>query len=266
MAVTLLCVCAWSGTAAAASVVDARVLGTFSMRARVTAAVNVRGEHAGQVFRRRWVITADGCQGNVCPTLELLRQRSRHLYSRLELHRVGVGRYAGRGAFYAALACKGRIYRHGSRAPYRITLRVVGATEVGGVFFARRITATYVNRRRSDSTPCPLGPSHDAARYRGRVGSLQELAPVAAFAVGVDARNGVASFTNASFAGRDGSQLVSSLWGFGDPGSGLADSSTLQDPVHQFSAPGVYDVTLTETDGDGLSSTATQTVTVPATP
>jgi hypothetical protein len=231
----------------------------------VTRAVNVRGEHVGQVFRRRWVITANGCGGKVCPTLELLRQRSHHLYSRLELHRVGVGRYAGEGTFYAALACRGRIYRHGSRARYRITLRVVGATEVDGLLFSRRITATYVNRRRSDATPCSLGPSHDAARYRGRAGSLQSLAPVADFALSVDARSGVASFTNASSAGRDGSQLVSSLWGFGDPGSGAADSSTLPDPVHQFSAPGVYEVTLTETDGDGLSSTATQTVTVPAT-
>jgi hypothetical protein len=248
---------------ARAAGVDARVTGTFTMRARVTTAVNVLGEHVGQRLTRRWVIVARGCNGSVCETLKLRRQRGDNRHSKITLHRTGPGRYRGRGAFYAALSCYGKVYRHGSRVPYRITLTVAATTEVGGVTFARRITARYDNPSRANGTRCPLGPSHDAARYRGRLTTALPAAPVASFSVSIDGSTDVASFINLSHKVRHGSGLVSQLWNFGDTASGAADVSTLANPEHQYSAPGTYVVTLTETDAKGLASTTTETVTAP---
>jgi PKD domain len=250
-------------SAASAAGINARVQGTFSMRARVTAAVNVRGERAGEVLRRRWVIRSSDCRRNICRLLHLDRQRSDHRYSRLTLRRTGAGRYAGTGAFEIALSCHGRVSPHGSRAGYSISMRITAASSIGGVRFARRITATYDNRTRSDTTRCPLGPSHDAARYRGQVTSHLPVAPTAGFSVLVDPTTDIASFTDTS---SPESARARRQWDFGDPLSGASDRSAARDPQHQFSAPGSYEVTLTETDHDGLSATASQIITIPAPP
>jgi PKD domain len=258
-----LCLMVLSVSAARAAGINARVHGTFSMRARVTAAVNVRGERAGEVLRRRWLITSSDCRRNICRRLHLDRQRSDHRYSRVTLLRTGAGRYTGTGAFEIALSCQGRVSPHGSRAVYSITLRITAATTVGGIRFARRIAATYVNRKRSDTTRCPLGPSHDAARYRGRVTSQLPLAPRAGFSVLVDPTTDIASFTDTSLPESDRARR---RWDFGDPLSGASNRSASRDPQHRFSGPGAFDVTLTETDHDGLSATATQIVTIPGPP
>ncbi len=50
----------------------------------------------------------------------------------------------------------------------------------------------------------------------------------------------VLNFTNTSILCPTGY-----LWNFGDPGSGVSNTSTLPNPSHSFSAPGVYSVTLT---------------------
>jgi PKD repeat protein len=76
----------------------------------------------------------------------------------------------------------------------------------------------------------------------------------------------VASFTDLSYQVTHGAGLVSQLWNFGDTASGAADESTLANPEHQYSGPGSYAVTLTETDVNGLASTDTQIVTVPGPP
>jgi hypothetical protein len=251
---------------ARAAGVDARVTGAFTMRARVTTAVNVLGEHVGQRLTRRWVIAARGCNGSVCETLELRRQRGDNRHSKITLHRTGPGRYTGRGVFYAALSCYGKVYPHGSRVPYRITLTVAATTEVGGVTFARRITAWYDNRSRANGTRCPLGPSHDAARYGGRLTTPLPAAPVASFSVSIDGATDVASFIDLSYQLTHGAGLVSQLWNFGDSASGAADGSTLANPEHQYSAPGTYVVMLTETDANGLASTTTEIVTAPGPP
>jgi PKD repeat protein len=196
----------------------------------------------------------------------LQRQRSDHKYARLTLHRTGAGSYAGAGSFFVGLSCLGRVYPRGSQARYRIALRVLAATTVGGVRFARRISATYVNPSRSDTTRCPLGPSHDAARYSGQASSPVPVAPTAAFAALVNPANRVGLFHDQSSPGSDHAPLVRWRWSFGDPASGVADSSSSPDAWHQFSAPGFYEVTLTATDGEGLSATTTQLVTVPGPP
>jgi PKD repeat protein len=246
--------------------VDARTTGTFEMLARVTAAKNVPGEHVDQSLRRRWLISPQSCAGSVCQALELDRERSAGIDETLTLHRVAAGTYAGASSFYVALRCKNRTYPHGSRAPYRITLTVSGAVTVQGIAFARTITATYRNSKRSDSTPCVLGQSHDAARYTGSATSPIPSAPAASFSTQVDGATDSASFTNTSTPAAAGAQIVSTHWSFGDSASGGDDSSTEAAPSHQFSAPGVYTVTLTVTDANGLSSTTAQSVTAPGPP
>jgi hypothetical protein len=146
---------------------NALVFGIFAMTAKVTTAVNVHGEHKGQILHRSWELIPTECRVNVCQRVTLYRQRSSHIIERVALRRTGTGRYAGTGMFYVGLRCRGRTYRLGSRVPFEITLTVRAVTDVGNVRFASRITATYVNRARSDDTPCPLAPSHDAARYTG---------------------------------------------------------------------------------------------------
>lgn len=94
--------------AAAAAAPNARVSGTFAMRATVTSAVDVSGEYSGETLSRRWVIVPDACTRNVCSALQLDRQRGDGLYSAVTLRRRGPGTYSGSGVFYAALECRHR--------------------------------------------------------------------------------------------------------------------------------------------------------------
>lgn len=51
-------------------------------------------------------------------------------------------------------------------------------------------------------------------------------------------------------------------WNFGDPASGAANTSSLQDPTHIFSTPGNYNVTLVVTTSSGCTTTFSKQVTV----
>jgi PKD domain len=239
---------------------DARVIGTFAMQADVTEAVNVRGEHRGQLLQRRWTLTAAECEASVCQTLQLQRQRSAGITEAVTLKRTGAGSYAGRGSFYVPLRCKGRLYLHGARAPYSITLAVVTAEAVQRISFARTIRARYVNRRRIDRTACPLGLSHDAATYSGSATGPLPTPPSASFTAATNEDTLSATFTALLTPGAGGAPIVSTQWSFGDPASGAADSSTEAAPTHLFSAPGSYTVMLTATDANGLSATVSEPV------
>ncbi len=57
----------------------------------------------------------------------------------------------------------------------------------------------------------------------------------------------------------DGDPIVSWAWDFGD-----GSTSTLQNPTHTYPGGGAYDVTLTVTDADGRSASATEQITVSA--
>jgi PKD repeat protein len=241
-------------------------VGTFSMRADVIEAVDVLGEYPGEVLNRRWRIAARDCVHDVCQALEVRRQRGQNLYSRVRLKRVGPGRYAGRGVFYSALSCHNMIFVRGSRAPYRITLTITGTRTIHGVRFARRIHATYVNADRSDSTPCPLGPSHDAATYTGRDTSALPTPARASFTSEVHPATQTVMFADTSTATRAGGRIVRRRWSFGDRNSGIANGSTRRRPRHVYTQPGSYLVTLTVTNADGLRSTSTHTVLVPGPP
>ncbi|MFC2106903.1 PKD domain-containing protein [Bacteroidota bacterium] len=57
-------------------------------------------------------------------------------------------------------------------------------------------------------------------------------------------------------------EVQSFFWEFDDPGSGANGTSTLQDPTHVFSAPGLYHVSLTIEDINGCENLITRTVQV----
>ena len=63
-----------------------------------------------------------------------------------------------------------------------------------------------------------------------------------------------------------GPDLFSWLWDFGDPLSGVNNSSTLPSPSHIFTDPGTYTVTLIITNTQGCGDTTTQDITVDALP
>ncbi len=246
--------------------VDARVMGSFEMVAHAVVATNVLGEQPGQVFRRRWKIVPARCHGSVCQLLRLNRVRSARRHDRLVLHRVGRGRYVGQGVFWVALLCQGRVYTHGSEVPFQITLQVTAVVRVEGIAFARQIIASYGNPSRSDTTPCPLGPSRDGGWYWGHARSPLPSPPSAAFTTSVDPVHDSASFEDVSRPGAGGARIVSVHWSFGDPASGSANGSTARAPTHVYSAPGTYTATLTVLDADGLSSTTSMPVVAPGPP
>lgn len=51
-------------------------------------------------------------------------------------------------------------------------------------------------------------------------------------------------------------------WTFGDPVTGVSDTSFLQNPTHTFSAPGTYTITLYATGPDNAPSTTNQTINI----
>ncbi|NVO21073.1 MAG: PKD domain-containing protein [Bacteroidetes bacterium] len=63
-----------------------------------------------------------------------------------------------------------------------------------------------------------------------------------------------------------GSSLTGWNWNFGDPGSGSANVSTLQNPSHTFTNSGTYSVELTITTSAGCSATTIQQIIVNGSP
>ena len=55
-------------------------------------------------------------------------------------------------------------------------------------------------------------------------------------------------------------------WFFGDPGSGASDSSHLENPTHDFTAPGDYDVTLISYSTEGCCDTLVKQITIDSLP
>ncbi len=149
----------------AASPGAARLDTTFAMTGKVTKAVRIRGEHAGQIVHRTWAFTAL-CPRGPCSRVQLVRQRQSGT-DKLVLKRISRGYYEGNGKFYARLRCDGRLYYRGMSVPFTIQVHVTRAAVVGGRVLASRIRATYTNRSRKNHTPCIAIPGHDAARYTG---------------------------------------------------------------------------------------------------
>jgi hypothetical protein len=164
-AATVLAILTLAGAAGVASAQgptsDALLKGTFQMSGRVTVADNVRGERVGQVVTRTWTFTPQ-CATAPCATVQLVRGRAAGTDT-ITLQQTPAGTYTGSGLFYAPLRCSGRIYPRGQEIPFRITVRI---TATNGSE-ASAISANYVNRRRTNLTPCIGVLGHDSAHYVG---------------------------------------------------------------------------------------------------
>lgn len=259
----VLLVLAMAGAAAptaAAQVHDARLQGHWKMSGRVTRADGVRGEHAGQRVTRAWDF-ASACSSGPCTRVTLRRQRSAHRVDVLTLRRASAGVLKGSGKFYVPLRCAGRTYKRGGIAYFSVRVTISRAAVVQGKRFATRISATYVNSKRVNRTPCPGSLGRDAGTYSGSLSSAVPAPPVGDFGSSTDPVSGTATFTDASSA-RTGAKVVRWQWDFGDPGSGAGNASTDPNPSHQYTSGGTYDVRLTVTDSNGLTATVTHQVEV----
>jgi hypothetical protein len=163
-AATVLAIVVFAGPPASASAqptTDALLKGTFQMSGRVSVAANVRGERVGQVVTRTWTFTPQ-CAAAPCASVQLVRGRANGTDT-ITLGQTPTGTYAGSGVFYAPLRCSGHIYPRGQEIPFRITVRITATNETT----ASAISATYVNRQRTNLTPCIGVLGHDSARYTG---------------------------------------------------------------------------------------------------
>jgi len=68
--------------------------------------------------------------------------------------------------------------------------------------------------------------------------------------------------TSLQFIASTTGNVTDILWDFGDPDSGIANTSNAFNPYHKFSTPGVYNVTLTGTSIYGCSESFSQSVTI----
>jgi gliding motility-associated-like protein len=89
--------------------------------------------------------------------------------------------------------------------------------------------------------------------------------PVADFSYDNSCWNTITTFTSlASLVDPNGTTIDLQEWNFGDVGSGANNFSTLVNPVHNYNAPGVYQVSLTVTTSRGCVTTITLPVNIPA--
>lgn len=143
----------------------ARLEGSFLLAGRVTAAVHIRGEHAGERIKRLWTFSSL-CSSGPCQIVVLVRHRHAGTDT-VTLDRRAPGVYSGRGQFAAPLICDGRTYPKGDVVPFTITVNIDTAAVVNDTVVAGRVSATYSNSARINRTPCVAGLGHDAARYHG---------------------------------------------------------------------------------------------------
>ena len=78
--------------------------------------------------------------------------------------------------------------------------------------------------------------------------------PIAVFSFTKNACTGKVDFTNLTVHG------VSAIWNFGDPSSGINNTSTVYNPQHTYTSNGYYTVTLVATDSAGCSDTISRVI------
>lgn len=76
--------------------------------------------------------------------------------------------------------------------------------------------------------------------------------------------NGCGLVTFNGFA--NGTPGYTFAWDFGDPNSGVNNTSSLQNPTHLFSSGGLFTITLVITDATGCTATYSSTINIPALP
>ncbi|HPT01951.1 MAG TPA: PKD domain-containing protein [Bacteroidales bacterium] len=85
--------------------------------------------------------------------------------------------------------------------------------------------------------------------------------PVANFTFDNNCEDNLTQFTDLSQL-NGGGNITGWAWNFGDPASGILNTSTVQNPAHQFASTGVYNVTLTVTTSNGCANEVILPVTV----
>jgi hypothetical protein len=171
LALTLAGLASAPAAGGAGLLASARLEGVFAMSGRVTDAVNVGGEHRGELIRRTWTFSST-CPSGACATLALKRTRSATdptKTDQLVLRRHSPGFYEGTATFIAPMRCAGQRYAKGEAVPFSITVRVTAAATVGDQVLASGVRAFYRNPRRVGLTRCVTAPAHDAASYTGRL-------------------------------------------------------------------------------------------------
>jgi PKD repeat protein len=88
--------------------------------------------------------------------------------------------------------------------------------------------------------------------------------PQANFTASGFCSNDPTSFVDASLEGSSG--ISGWLWNFGQPSSGLNNTSVLQNPMKQYGATGIYTVTLQVTDGNNCTDEEVQTIAINTSP
>ena len=158
-----------SHAAAAPSVppAGARLSGQFAIAGQVTVASDIPGERVGQTVNRSWSFQSQ-CDVPQCPTATLIRARA-SATDTLTLRLQSPAYYVGSGSFYAAVGCGGRVYPRGALVPFTIAVRITAAAPLGSQDVTTSIRATYINRSRTNLTPCVSALGHDSARYQGTV-------------------------------------------------------------------------------------------------
>lgn len=86
-------------------------------------------------------------------------------------------------------------------------------------------------------------------------------APIANFYSSSACEDMNVSFQDASSANGAGN-IVSWVWNFGDPSSGVLNTSEMQNPVHLFGSPGIYTVTLYVVNYNNCSDTISKQINV----
>ena len=89
--------------------------------------------------------------------------------------------------------------------------------------------------------------------------------PTAVFTFGTRCKDVAVRFTDLS-AGGGGFGITQWTWNFGDPASGINNTTSIRHPLHIFNTAGSYTVTLIVSNVNGCSDTSTQIVTVTAPP
>ena len=94
--------------------------------------------------------------------------------------------------------------------------------------------------------------SNDTCYATGNQFVVIDKAPIALFTYDAACDEIPVQFwDNSSMGG--GLTIIEWLWDFGDPNSNPNNTSTLQNPVHEFTAPGTYNVTLSVLNVDGCT-------------
>jgi len=85
--------------------------------------------------------------------------------------------------------------------------------------------------------------------------------PLANFSYVSTCATGSVSFNNQSQIGSTGI-ITDWSWNFGDPGSGMSNTSVMENPDHTYGLAGSYQVSLTVTSSTGCTNTIVKTITI----